>query len=707
MAVRFAVCALAGFLAVSSALLAQPVLQQPFVGARVGAALAYDTARNELVLFGGSQDLTAATWRRNGSGWSALDQTAVPTRVGARMVFDAGRQRAVMFGGAVGNVATSDLYEWDGAAWSRRNVSGPRAQTDVGLAYDSGRGRTVLFDGQTWEWDGTNWLLRATTGPVARAGAALAYDPVRQRTVLFGGNVDPEAFAGTTDTWEWDGTTWRQIQVLGPSARGYTSMAYSPASGRVVLFGGTSGLTRQALLADTWEFDGVTWAQRTSGNVPARSRHGMAWDTRLQRVVMFGGDTASGPSSELWSWDGTAWTSIEAGPPASYVVGRMVYDEARDETLYYGGTNPTSQVALGETWTWNGSTWRRHQPAIVPPPRHVPALAWDSNRRRVLLVGGAIGDHWEWDGTSWQQFAGATPPSRLGGVMAFDPSRNRMVLFGGFAGSAYVDETWEFDGLAWRLMAPASRPPARSHAQMTWDPNTGGIILFGGVENGSNALADTWRYAGGTWTRLTPATSPAARVSGVLLTDTARGRCVLAGGGGYAALLPFELWDWDGSNWSLRLSESRLRTQAHAAFDSRRGHVVVQEGNNTSQFVEFAFMTDVAGRGSARLTASVARPGGSLQFDTGLAGASFLMLAAAPRLAPAQPLTGAPFCATELLFVPAAASVGVSFVGPSIAVPVPNSPSLAWQALVAQAAVVPTGACVALTDALLVRIQPR
>ena len=65
------------------------------------------------------------------------------------------------------------------------------------MAYDSGRGRLVLFSGKggeglfrdTWEWNGTSWgeLDPADTRPSRRSTHAMAYDSVRERVVLFGG----------------------------------------------------------------------------------------------------------------------------------------------------------------------------------------------------------------------------------------------------------------------------------------------------------------------------------------------------------------------------------------------------------------------------------------------------------------------------------------------------------------------------------------
>src|SRR5262245_28460927 len=131
------------------------------------------------------------------------------TRVGAAMAYDAARQRVVLFGGS--ESLLGDPWEWDGVRWVPRNPAArPTPRSDHALAYDSARKRVVLFGGRdgsgslqdTWEWDGVTWVPRTpAASPPVRHGHTLAYDTARQRVVLFGG-FDGSLRLG--DTWEWD-----------------------------------------------------------------------------------------------------------------------------------------------------------------------------------------------------------------------------------------------------------------------------------------------------------------------------------------------------------------------------------------------------------------------------------------------------------------------------------------------------------------------
>jgi hypothetical protein len=160
--------------------------------------------------------------------------------------------------------------------------------------------------GDTWEWDGREWTLAASGGPPARALHALAYDAGRRRVVLFGGTTAIAPDAKTlADTWEWDGRTWRQLEVAGPGARDHTAMAYDAARRVVVLHGGGTG---QEEPAETWTFDGSAW-RRIATSGPRRRNPRLVFDSSTKTVMLFGGFDA-GPSNELWRFAGERWERV-------------------------------------------------------------------------------------------------------------------------------------------------------------------------------------------------------------------------------------------------------------------------------------------------------------------------------------------------------------------------------------------------------------
>src|SRR5205085_1523180 len=87
--------------------------------------------------------------------------------------------------------------------------------------------------GDSWEWDGRSWMRIDVTGPSARDHTQMAYDPTRRLVVLHGGGLDEAA----TETWTYDGRAWTRAPTTGPSRR-YAKMAFDTRANAVVLFGG-------------------------------------------------------------------------------------------------------------------------------------------------------------------------------------------------------------------------------------------------------------------------------------------------------------------------------------------------------------------------------------------------------------------------------------------------------------------------------------
>ncbi len=189
------------------------------------------------------------------------------------------------------------------------------------MSYDSDRQVIVLFGGRdavvnrlgdTWEYDGKAWKeIRPLVFPSAREDHVMVYDSVRKVTVLFGGLMQ-------RDTWTWDGVVWTKVRIppaQKPSARSSFSMAFDEARGKTVLFGGYD--VTNGLVDDTWEFDGVVWAQvRSATTTPLpRREHGMAYDSARQRIVLFGGAGGSRQFGDTWEWDGKVWTEVISTKP--------------------------------------------------------------------------------------------------------------------------------------------------------------------------------------------------------------------------------------------------------------------------------------------------------------------------------------------------------------------------------------------------------
>lgn len=301
--------------------------------ARVGHAMAYDAARQRVVLFGGltaGDSVLGDTWEWDGTRWTEKrSTTSPPVRSAHAMAYDGARERVVLFGGFTSDEKLlSDTWEYDGTLWiQRRPSTAPAARALHAMAYDAARRRIVVFAGltdgdrvlgDTWEWDGTTWLEKqAATHPPARSVSAMAYDATRQRIVLVGGLTPDDSVLG--DEWDWDGTTWSQREGTGgpgaPGPRLGHAMGYDEPTRRIVLFGGVKGWT---LLDDTWVLDGPgEWhlVPLTLGRPSARRLHTVAIAATTGRLVLFGGQDEDGVLDDLWEWDGQRWVERSTATP--------------------------------------------------------------------------------------------------------------------------------------------------------------------------------------------------------------------------------------------------------------------------------------------------------------------------------------------------------------------------------------------------------
>src|SRR6185369_3173620 len=68
--------------------------------------------------------------------------------------------------------------------------------------------------------------------------------------------------------------------------------------------------------------------------------------------------------------------------------------------------------------------------------RNAHAIVYDSDRKRVVLFGGAdaarvCSETWEWDGKRWTRVSTNGPGPRTFPAMTYDSIRRRVVMFGG------------------------------------------------------------------------------------------------------------------------------------------------------------------------------------------------------------------------------------------------------------------------------------
>jgi uncharacterized protein (TIGR03437 family) len=204
---------------------------------RYGHAMAYDSAHSQVVLFGGADANNASvptvlgdTWIWDGTDWTQKSpQTSPPPRFQHAMAYDSARGKVVLYGGLSSNSFSDtlgDTWVWDGANWTQESPqTSPPALAEHAMAFDSKQGQVVVFGGigngppgDTWLWDGSNWTEAPpeANAPPPRSAQTMAYDSAHEQVVMFGG-IGSGSVPVLGDIWTYGvGAT----QVVGPSING-------------------------------------------------------------------------------------------------------------------------------------------------------------------------------------------------------------------------------------------------------------------------------------------------------------------------------------------------------------------------------------------------------------------------------------------------------------------------------------------------------
>lgn len=283
--------------------------------------------------------------------------------------------------------------------------------------------------------------------------------------------------------------------------------------------------------------------------------------SRITAAAILAAASASQAQSCLWSFFPRP---TAAHTPFVYQA-LAVYHAGLQRVLWIqtGGGVPAAQ-----TWSWNGAAWTLLDSA-GPTPRQYSAVAYDSDRDRLVLFSGQLdsgvitADTWEWDRTAWTHVPVMGPAARYGHAMAYDAAHHQTVLFSGQTPVTLASDTWVYDGSAW-TQAAATGPAPSTHAQMAYDSVRGRVMLADG---------SIYEWDGSVWT------SHGGSDGAWMVFDPARSSLIL-GSGGYSSRT-FEFMTPSGP-WTLR--DPGAGPDGNAAFDPLRGRAVLITTTRTLEF---------------------------------------------------------------------------------------------------------------------------
>lgn len=322
----------------------------PAPSGRDSAQLVYDDATGSLLLFSGMDYTGAApltdTWLWTGTAWTQLHPAHHPSaRSSAAIAYDPATRQIVLFGGDGKTSVLNDTWTWNGSDWTQQHpTNSPPARVNGTLAYDVASGQLVLFGGKhafglnnsalndTWIWTSSNWVQQHPASvPPARTQAALAYDAASGQLVLFGGRGAGLYVYGPAlnDTWIWTGSNWVQqhpttAPPLTTQFRGQIvefdlpSMAYNPTTSKLMLTligqDGGDGPPLDYWTQADWLWTGNNWIE-VNATGPAVQSSQLFYDAHLHTVfdlTSFLARTKVDIENKLWKWTGQTWELVES-----------------------------------------------------------------------------------------------------------------------------------------------------------------------------------------------------------------------------------------------------------------------------------------------------------------------------------------------------------------------------------------------------------
>ena len=366
---------------------------------------------------------------------------------------------------------------------------------------------------------------------------------------------------------------WRDVTAIPPARIG-PAVTFDRDRGRVVLFGGAS---QAGSTSETWEWNGLWNRIATPVSPPARTGAKLAYDPLRRRVVLFGGVKQGTFLGDTWEYDGVTWSErTPAVSPTPRTDFGFAYDAVNHEIVLFGGLDGTFDL-LGDTWTYDGTAWTERHPSTSPAPSNGATMAFDTAHGYVLLFDS--GQTYTWSGTNYTVRAAGPPSLALVGLAS---RSDGIVMYGGlFSNSNATSSTYLWNGMGWSQLSPTSLPPA-SYGDTLVSYLNNVVAYVPGVP--PTQSADVWTLTPGTgdgvWSSVA-AREPADREQAAIAFDRERGRAVMFGGSVTGTNSLADTWEWDGNDWLPRALQGvppPPRYLAGMAFDEDDGMAYLYGG---------------------------------------------------------------------------------------------------------------------------------
>jgi hypothetical protein len=179
------------------------------------------------------------------------------------------------------------------------------------------------------------------------ANATLIWDPVGERMILTGGFETGPTFP--TAMWTYDGTSWTTIPSNAqPIDSGGPHTVWDEANARLVAYG-----SAEYLKIDTaWTWEGSSWTPLcTACTGIERIAASLVYDPGMGVLIVGGFIPAVDEIAGTWQLQGSSFVQVETDPPNRDTVG-LAYDSRRDVIVMFGGNGSSCGGDCAETWEY-------------------------------------------------------------------------------------------------------------------------------------------------------------------------------------------------------------------------------------------------------------------------------------------------------------------------------------------------------------------
>ena len=317
------------------------------------AGIAYDPQLGAVVLFGGHHAVTIGgvsvtlelndTWTYAAGKWTNITRSvgkAPPGRESMGLAYDSSDGYLLLFGGlSQSGTPLNDTWALESEKWVELSPeNSPPARSAPAMVFDAATGSVVLYGGigqvngaqpyydDTWSYRAGVWSnATQAVAPTGRAWTMATYygNGSTGYVLEFGGQANhlktPTTAQATTYRYGTGG--WTNVTPsYSPGTRFGGGMAYDPAAGYALLFGGLNATTVVAhALNDTWAYAGGVWTNLTPGaRAPPSGGAGPGWSVLDSLGVLVAAGVVVALATAVLLWHRRRRVPPSSGGGSSY-----------------------------------------------------------------------------------------------------------------------------------------------------------------------------------------------------------------------------------------------------------------------------------------------------------------------------------------------------------------------------------------------------